>query len=1136
MTDNIHNLFKKCCLQGKSQSIMMKFSLRMSVLMALGVGLVLLYMSQWFTKNSIGSWIWSSSHDAHQHPNEPRDVSLNQMPALPGGNDNKDNTLYFKKKQPQTIQQCELGAQSSKPRALADIKSWEILEKLTPESTGRMVRNGVFVNDNRQNNEPDPAAEAKRSKRPLKVIVVPHSHCDPGWHKTVDGYFDDQTHPTLDNMVEKLMKFPKMTFIWAESVFLSLWWKGIDDNKKNDVKRLIKEGRLEIVVGSWVVPDEANPHYFALIDQMIEGHQWLWDNIGVKPNNTWALDPFGYSSGLPYLYKLAGFENMVILRVHEHVKNELIKQQALEFKWRQSWDQNGENDIRTQMMPYKLYNIKHTCGPDHQVCLLFDFRNIPGEISESRAEPITQFNVDRLSKILLGQYHKKARLFRHNVLLVPLGDDFRYDRNIEWDQQYKNYMMLFNHMNGQPSWNVQARFGTLQDYFNELDVEMKLDPSLKLPTLEGDFFPYTDEHDDFWTGYFTSRPYDKNLGREVESHIRMADIFNAVATAGGVSQGRRYMYSDSNLRLLENAHQALGLFQHHDAITGTARSYVVIDYENRLNTALMDTQSVIMNAVKHLLSDTMDTKKFVIDIDDAYSMRSVMKSRKVIRVSPLGTDVVFANSLSNTRHELVHLLVSADTVEVISHEGDIIPSQMAPVWRTMELVNDQFELVFYVTLPPMSVTTYKVRAASRDKGRKNSASLVRLYNTQDYRVPHNIRFQVLPPGGQSILLENDEYRLRFSTRTGLMHTLTTKKTIQTTKLNMQYLMYKSRGSGAYIFNPAGPAIDNELSSRPSVRVITGPLMSEIHIIHTSLTSKVRIYNTTRPLGLAIAVENVVDMRDLNDKELVMRLSTDILTNGTFYTDMNGLEIIRRKRNPRFGVQANYYPMTSMAYIEDTRSRLTVVTGQPLGVTSPSDGSFEVMLDRRLSYDDGRGLGEGVLDNKVTPSRFFIMLEHPTVAARSQQSASAPKPSDPLPRPSLTSVLLGERLNYPIFTLFAASNNSEASVRQYKAFKEPLQCDVRVVDMRTLRGVASKEPERVALVLHRQAYDCAFSQADLSTCPAEGSIRLDNLFAHAPITRAKQTSLSLMHDKRTQKVDQSVALNPMELATYVVEFR
>lgn len=37
------------------------------------------------------------------------------------------------------------------------------------------------------------------------------------------------------------------------------------------LKKLIKEGRLEITAGGWVMPDEACTHIYALVDQFIEG-------------------------------------------------------------------------------------------------------------------------------------------------------------------------------------------------------------------------------------------------------------------------------------------------------------------------------------------------------------------------------------------------------------------------------------------------------------------------------------------------------------------------------------------------------------------------------------------------------------------------------------------------------------------------------------------------------------------------------------------------------------------------------------------------------------------------------------------------------------------------------------------------
>ena len=81
---------------------------------------------------------------------------------------------------------------------------------------------------------------------------------------------------------------------------------------------------------------------------------------------------------------------------------------------------------------------------------------------------------------------------------------------------------------------------------------------------------------------------------------------------------------------------------------------------------------------------------------------------------------------------------------------------------------------------------------------------------------------------------------------------------------------------------------------------------------------------------------------------------------------------RLERRVRRLIQANYYPMVAQAYISDGVQELVALVDRTVGAASLAPGQFEVMLHRRCSQDDFRGVNEPLDDQTVVypRMRFF----------------------------------------------------------------------------------------------------------------------------------------------------------------------
>ncbi len=52
----------------------------------------------------------------------------------------------------------------------------------------------------------------------------------------------------------------------------------------------MSSGRLELVTGGWVAADEGNTHYRDIINQLVEGNDWIHSHLDARPKAGYPID------------------------------------------------------------------------------------------------------------------------------------------------------------------------------------------------------------------------------------------------------------------------------------------------------------------------------------------------------------------------------------------------------------------------------------------------------------------------------------------------------------------------------------------------------------------------------------------------------------------------------------------------------------------------------------------------------------------------------------------------------------------------------------------------------------------------------------------------------------------------------
>ncbi|XP_073951361.1 alpha-mannosidase 2-like isoform X2 [Choristoneura fumiferana] len=956
---------------------------------------------------------------------------------------------------------------------------------------------------------------------PLKVILVPRTHVDTIWKKTFEEYNNNSANKILTNIVKKLQFYSNLTFTWHEVSHLSKWWKNTSQKSRVTLRRLVRTGKLEITTGCWVESDEATTHIFGLVHLLMEGHQWLLSNLNYSPKVGWLTNTVTHSPTMPYLLSLLGITKMVFTNVHYSWEKYLAEYQISEFIWLQNWmskdsssnlnevlhrigkDRYPKNSVISHYLQFNSDGFK-ACGPNTNLCATeFNFAKL------NKNMDINSYNVKDKSELLLEQYSKTGTISPHNVIIAPIGGPHRFESQPEFDFQYNNYLKITDFVNiNRDIYKATIDFGTPSDFF-----KTTLQRHVLYPSIKGDFLNFADIEKGspaYWVGFFTSRPQLKILLRRLQSTLRSTEIIFSFAASRNLFNG--FQMSDI-FDLLIKSRETVARLLDRNVIGGTLTA-VALRYVH---------EKIIMTAkdcwyIQEITISLLGTKR---RSRKPYLQKYVYRDGEfisVFRTVNPGDHIFVFNSLSHERPEIVELFSRTPHIRILDHNRKDVTIQINPVWKYnsdnfIVVSRTFFKIVFAIVVPPLTLELYKIKetqVVSQNVATLYCVSCVVEDVTNNRTV---FPFSIQPIETGDIQLESYKHRLVFDQHTGFLKGVVEKDTNIEKLIVLDYGAFRSsdKNSGMFLFNTnvSKPLDDILMPYRAGKKtkliiIVSGRITTELTSIYGRLLQhSVKIFNLLNsPLSDAIYIETKEDYEvspKNRDLELFLTIQTDI-ANGNppeIYTDNNGFQYTPRVLNISRRIESNLYPMTTMTYIQDRRSRLTLITDHAQGVTALQEGQIIVMLDRRVLFDDGRGADEGLADNAATYHRHYILLENFIEPYGGADHTSTP---GHLQLPSFRATFLSNSLNYllDIFTVFR--NQTEHCHYAYlPLIKTPLPCDVSLLTYRlAMEGgnLNHYSPDVALMVLHRQSYSCNVNYESLINCDLDTDFLMDSVLRNA----------------------------------------
>jgi alpha-mannosidase len=154
-----------------------------------------------------------------------------------------------------------------------------------------------------------------------KIYMVGASHIDLAWKWNYDETIHQVCHNTFEDVMD-LMSFyendprPGNPMFYSQSQAQAYeWMEDFYPDIFRDMVEWKDRGLWEPVGGMWVESDTNLPCGESLVRQVLYGKLYFLERMGVEVRVGWLPDTFGYSAGLPQIFRKAGIDYFACTKV-----------------------------------------------------------------------------------------------------------------------------------------------------------------------------------------------------------------------------------------------------------------------------------------------------------------------------------------------------------------------------------------------------------------------------------------------------------------------------------------------------------------------------------------------------------------------------------------------------------------------------------------------------------------------------------------------------------------------------------------------------------------------------------------------------------------------------------------------------